>query len=185
MKKNFTAIMSIFAVIFVVSVIPTASLAQTPQLNPPPATLPSVTYYTATTHYTITNSEWLLFFENVIDNQTLVKYDWSQNATQQLIVFDLSYTGLNYYGADLVAALAKYGFPDVQNMTKAFKDVANQPSQISGYSNIQALNGGAYPGFSWSKPKVQSPIEAYYEVGSIIGILAAMFVLYFVFNRKR
>ena len=185
MKKSLGAALVLFATLILVSVTPLGSVASTPSLSAPPATLPAITYYTNSTHYTITTNQWNSFIFDVIDNKSFVKYNWSQNATQQLILFDLSYSGLNPFGSELVVALSSIGFPDVHNMTKAFFAVENESSQISGYTNIQALNAGAYPGFSWSQPKVHSPIETYYEVGSILAIVAATFVLYFVFNRKK
>lgn len=185
MKKSLGAALVLFAVLILVSLIPLGSVASTPNLSTPPATLPSITYYTNNTHYTISTTEWNDFIYQVIDNKTFVSYNWSQNATQQLILFDLSYTGLNPYGMQLVVALSSIGFPDVHNMTKAFFAVENQTSQIPGYTNIQALNAGAYPGFSWSTPRVHGPMENYYEAGAILAIIAATFVLYFVFNRKK
>ena len=58
------------------------------------------------------------------------------------------------------------------------------PSKVSGYTNIQALDAGAYPGFSWSKPVDKPGIleEEYYIV--LIAIVASVFVMYFVFNRR-
>ena len=185
MKKSFSAALALFAVLMMVAVIPLGSVAATPNLSQPPASLPAITYYTNTSHYTITTNQWDSFIYNVIDNNSFVKYNCSKNATQQLILFDLSYSGLNPYGMELVVALSKIGFPDVHNMTKAFFATANQTSQIPGFTNIQALNAGAYPGFSWSQPKVHTPIQNYYEAGIVVAIIAATFVLYFVFNRKK
>ncbi|MHB1469918.1 MAG: hypothetical protein ACYCR2_02420 [Thermoplasmataceae archaeon] len=162
-----------------------AAYASTPPLSPPPSTLPSITYYYHNTkNFTITSSDWNNFFTDVIDNRTIVTYNWSANATQELIVFDLSYTGMNIYGSSLVVALSSIGSPTVANMTKAFWAVANDSSQVSGYTNIKALDSGAYPGFSWSTPTINPASVTERNVAIIVGIVAVTFILYFVFNRK-
>ncbi|MGC8608407.1 MAG: hypothetical protein ACP5UV_00880, partial [Thermoplasmata archaeon] len=120
----------------------------------------------------------------VIDNRSYVKYNWTNVDTQDLIVFDLSYTGLNPFGMELITALSGIGFPSVTNMTKAFLQIENKPSKIPGYSNIQALNAGAYPGFSFSKPKTNNLLE-YYGIGGMVALFASIFVLYYIFNRKK
>ncbi|BAB59601.1 TVG0449738 [Thermoplasma volcanium GSS1] len=177
------AILSVFiALIFVA--LPAVSSASTPTLPPPPSSLPSITYYYDSTHYTITSTEWGSFFGEIIDNKSYVSYDWINVSTQDLIVFDLSYTGLNPFGLELVVALSSIGFPSVSNMTKAFLSIENKPSQIPGYSNIQALDAGAYPGFSFSKP-VTNYTGEYIGIGIIVALFASIFVLYYVFNRKK
>lgn len=185
MHKNTIIVATILSMFLAVGFIPAAASASTPQLSLPPSSLPAVTYYTSDTHYTITTTQWDAFFNNVIDNTSIVSYNWSANATQDLIVFDLSYTGINNYGLQLVNALSYIGFPSVTNFTKAFWAIANKTSSVNGLTNHQALNAGAYPGFSWSTPKVHTAIQNYYYTGSIIAIIAAVFVLYFVFNRKK
>lgn len=185
MRKNITAAITVLSMLFIVTVLPAAANASTPTLSAPPSSLPSVTYYTSTTHYTITTTEWASFMGKVIDNKNIVSYNWSANATQDLIVFDLSYKGLNSYGLQLVNALSGIGYPSVANFTKAFWSVANKTSSVSGHTNIQALNAGAYPAFSWSTPKVHTATQNYYYTGIVIAIIAAVFVLYFVFNRKK
>ncbi|WP_297216222.1 hypothetical protein [Thermoplasma sp.] len=175
-------IAALFALILIS--LPAVSLASSPSLPLPPASLPSITYYYGSTHYSITQAEWNSFFADVIDNKSYVSYNWINVSTQDLIVFDLSYTGLNPYGLELVVALSGIGFPSVQNMTKAFKSIENKPSQIPGYTNIQALDAGAYPGFSFSKPVVNHTGE-YIGIGIIIVLFASIFVLYYVFNRRK
>ena len=188
MNHSVIAFIALLSMVMLVA-IPAVSTAATPTLSPPPATLPAVVYYPnaiSGVHYTITTPEWNSFFSKVIDNQTFVSYNWSLNVTQPLIVFDLTYTGLNPYGMQFILALKKVGgFPSIQNMSAAFNMTKNMPSQISGYSNIQALNAGAYPGFTWSVPKVHSPVTEYEEIGAIGAIVVVMFVLYFTFNRKK
>ena len=130
--KNKTAIsLAVLAFVFVLAVAPISAMGSTPVLNPPPSSLPSVTYYINGTenHYTISTTEWNSFFADIIDNSTYVTYNWSANSTQDLIVFDLSYTGLNPYGLDVITALSSIGFPSVQNFTIAFKMTENQQSQ--------------------------------------------------------
>ncbi len=174
------------------SFLPFASTASsTPNLGLPPATLPVVTYYINGTsdHYTISTPQWQLLFSEVIDNRSIVSYNWSQNASQDLIVFDLSYTGLNPFGVQLISALSYIGSPTIANFTLALHRVAGANSLVQSggntLTNIQALNAGAFPGFSWSQPQVKSLSAEYRDAGIIVAIIIATFVLYFVFNRKR
>lgn len=162
-----------------------AAYASTPPLSAPPSTLPSINYYYHNTKkYTISSTDWNDFITEVLDNRTIVTYNWSANATQDLIIFDLSYTGLNVYGSSLVVALSSIGSPTIANMTKAFWAVANDSSQVSGYTNIKALDAGAYPGFSWSTPAINPMAVTERNIAIVVGIIAVTFVLYFVFNRK-
>lgn len=154
-------------------------------LPAPPSVLPTITYYYNGTEYNISNSVWVNFFSNVIDNKKYVTYNWSAVDTQYLIVFDLSYTSMNPYGAYFLLKLSETGSPTMANMTKAFLDTENVSSHVKGYTNIQALDAGAYPGFSFSKPVVARKTVQYEEAGAIIAIIAGMFVLYFIFNRKK
>ncbi|MEM0157864.1 MAG: hypothetical protein QXN26_07405 [Thermoplasmataceae archaeon] len=190
--KNRTAIsLAALAFVFIMAVAPISAMGSTPTLSLPPSSLPSITYYINGTenHYTISTTEWNSFFADIIDNSTYVTYNWSGNATQDLIVFDLSYTGLNPYGLTLITALSSIGFPSAQNLTIAFNMTKNQPSLVtsgsSHLSNVKALDSGAFPGFSWSKPRVTSIYDDYRDAAIIVAIFAATFVLYFYFNRKR
>ena len=191
MKTSQLTTLLVLATLFAVSLAPVAASAQTPPLSAPPATLPSYTYYIngTSTHYTITTPEWNAFLNSVINNQTIVSYNWSQNATEALILFDISYLNPNPFGMELVKALSYIGSPTVENFTKAFKSIENANSLVKSggtyMTNIQALNSGAYPGFSWSEPRVKTLSAEYWDTAIIVGIIAATFVLYFYFNRKR
>lgn len=191
MKKSQLTATLLLLSLFAASFAPMVSTASTPTLNSPPATLPAVTYYINGTsdHYTLSNPQWQILFSSVINNRTVISYNWSQNSTEDLIVFDLSYTGLNTFGVELVSALSFIGAPSAQNFTLAFQKVANSPSLVqsggSTLTNIQALNAGAYPGFSWSHTQVKSASSEYRDAAIIIIIIAATFVLYFYFNRRK
>ncbi len=159
--------------------------AESPTMPPPPATLPSIPYSYNGVNYTISSTNWTNFFNGVIDNHKYVTYNWSGISTQDSIIFDMNYTGLNPYGAELVNALSNTGSPTVSNMTTAFKAIENHSSMVKGYTNIKALDAGAYPGFSFSKPAIQPLMVEVGEYGAIIAIIAGMIALYFVFNRKK
>lgn len=173
------------------SFLPLSAAATTPTLGLPPAALPSYTYYINGTseHYTITSPNWDTLFTSVFNNQSMISYNWSQNATEDLIIFDLSYSGPNSFGVQFINALSSVGAPSAANFTVAFKKVENLNSKVtsggSPLTNIQALNSGAYPGFSWSKPKVKPLSTEYRDAAIVVGIILATFVLYFYFNRKR
>lgn len=168
-----------------VSTVPSISVASTPTLQPTPTTLPTMHYYIGNKTYGITDSTWTSFFKAVYDNKTYVTYPWANNSTQYYIVYDLSYTGANPYGLQLLIQMEKIGGPSVKNLTIAFNRTKNMASQISGYSNIAALDAGAYPGFSWSVPKIKPSGVTETDYGILIAIVASIFILYFVFNRKK
>ncbi len=153
----------------------------------PPQSLPVVTYYYGNSgqHQTITSPEWTSILKNVFDNKTIISYNFANNTTQALILFDITYTGLNPYGLQYVVALSQIGPLSIANEQKAFWITANKSSMVSGYSNWNALNAGAYPGFSWSKPKILpfSLTEEYFGIFAVI--IGSIFVLYFVFNRRK
>ncbi len=192
MKRTQLSAAVVLVSLLAVSFLPFASSAtSTPNLNLPPPTLPAVTYYINGTsnHFTVSTPQWQLLFSGVFDNRSIVSYNWSQNATQDLIVFDLSYTGLNPFGVQLISALSFIGSPTVANFTLALHRIAgaNSLAQSGGktLTNMEALNSGAYPGFSWSQPQVKSLSAEYRDAGIIVGLIAITFILYFVFNRKR
>lgn len=190
-KTQITAAIVLFSLL-AASMIPFASSAtSTPTLSLPPATLPAVTYYLNGTsdHYTLSEPQWQLLFGSVINNRSIVTYNWSQNSTEDLIVFDMTYSGLNHFGVELISALSFIGAPTVANFTLALHRVGGQNSLVQSggktLTNMQALNAGAYPGFSWSQIKVKPLSTEYRDASIIAGIIVATFVLYFVFNRKR
>ncbi len=191
MKKIQVLIAVAFFSVFIIALAPASTAAQTPTLSQPPATLPTITYYIngTSTYDSISNTQWQVLFQDVFNNHNLVKYNWSQNLTEYLIVFDLSYTGLNPYGNALLVSLSNIGAPTAQNFSKAFNDTKDQLSLVksggSTITNIQALNGGAYPGFSWSTVKVKSLSAEYRDAAIIVALIAVTFVLYFYFNRKK
>jgi len=188
MKKIIIAII-LSMIMVMVPAISTAS----PTLAAPPSTLPTETYYyyNTTTHitneYNVTSSDWNLFFSDIIDNKTYVTYKWVNVTTEDSIIFDQNYTGLNHYGLEFITALSTTGSPTLKNMSIAFKDIENKPSLVDNgkYTNIAALNAGAYPGFPFSKPAIKPLISEYEDFGILIAIVAGMVVLYFVFNRKK
>jgi hypothetical protein len=92
---------------------------------------------------------------------------------------------MNPYGLQFIQALSTIGTPTLKNMTQAFNDTKYQSSQVKGYTNIKALDAGAYPGFSFSKPMIKPLSEDYEAIGIIVAIIAGMIALYYVFNRKK
>jgi hypothetical protein len=182
MKKYIPAIIVIISLLMVMA--PFTSSASTVALPAAPATLPSISYNYNGVNYSITDSDWTSFFTHVIDNKNYVKYNFNVS-TQYLIVYDLSYSGMNPYGLQFLVKLSSIGTPTLKNMTSAFNATEHESSQVKGYTNIEALNAGAYPGFSFSKPVVKPISTEYLDVGILVAIVAGMVVLYFVFNRKK
>jgi len=182
MKKYLLAIIVIISLVMVMA--PFASSASTVTLPPAPTSLPSIHYNYNGTNETISSSDWTTFFSGVIDNTHYVKYSFN-TSLQYLIVYDLNYTGMNPYGLQFLKALSGIGTPTLKNMTLAFKDTESEHSQVKGYTNIAALNAGAYPGFSFSKPVIKPISTEYMYVGILVAIVAGMIALYYVFNRKK
>ncbi|WP_337860183.1 hypothetical protein [Ferroplasma sp.] len=186
MKKYLPAVIVILSLIMVMA--PFASSASTVTMPPAPATLPSVHYYYNGTKESITDADWTAFFADVIQNTSYVKYNFN-TSTQYLIVYDLNYTGMNPYGLQFLVALSEIGTPTLKNMTTAFEITEHEGSQVTSggkaLTNIEALNLGAYPGFSFSKPVVKPLSTEYLYVGILVAIVAGMVVLYYVFNRKK
>ncbi|MFG1449362.1 MAG: hypothetical protein AAE983_01815 [Thermoplasmataceae archaeon] len=192
-KLNILISMAVLSLIVMSSGV---SLAATPAPSPlptPPSTLPSFNYYVTGTpsNYTITSSDWSLFFSDVLGNSSVFTgYNWSANATEALVVFDTSYTGLNYYGLQLVSALSEMNAaPTAQNFTKAFVKIEKNKSLVKyggvTLTNLRALELGAFPGFTWSHPRVNPLSVDYRDAAIIIAIVVSMVVLYFVFNRRK
>ncbi len=167
-----------------------SSAATTPVLPLPPSSLPTMSYYTANgTSYSVNTTLWSELFFDVIDNSSYVSYNWSANNTQYLIVFDLSYTGLNAYGLQFISSLSSVGSPTIDHYKIAFNMTKNMHSLAKDngrqVTNIVALDYGAFPGFSWSTVNIKSNLTEYRNIGIVVAILAAMVVLYFYFNRKK
>ncbi|MHB8360556.1 MAG: hypothetical protein ACYDAO_01205 [Thermoplasmataceae archaeon] len=178
-------IFPLLAILFLVF-IPYGSNASSPNISPPPSSLPVQIYYTNNTHYTIDSYDWNQILSGVLDNTSIVSYPWANNLTQALVFFDITYTGVNAFGLEFLIAMAKEGgSPSIANATIAFKSIENLPSKVSGYSNIGALDVGAYPGFSWSKPVNKPAILQDEYFITLIAIIGSVFVMYFVFNRRK
>ncbi len=152
-----------------------------------PSTLPYSIYYygPSNTECNITSGDWNSIFANVFNNRSIISYNFSSNTTEYLIVFDITYTGLNPFGLSYVNALSTEGNLTVANERAAFWKVANDTSMIKGMTNWYVLNHGGWPGFSWSRLK-QLPTNLTEEyTGIMVAIVASVFVLYFVFNRRK
>ncbi len=152
-----------------------------------PSTLPSYTYYygTANTACNITSGDWSNIFSNVFNDRSIISYNFSANTTEFLIIFDITYTGLNAFGLVYVHALSMEGNLSVAHERAAFWNVANKTSLIKGYTNWEALNHGGWPGFSWSRIRVLPTNLTYEYVGIMVVVVGSIFAMYFVFNRRK
>ncbi|MCL5989614.1 MAG: hypothetical protein M1166_04710 [Candidatus Thermoplasmatota archaeon] len=189
-KLKLIAIMILAVVLLGTIGITGNSSAAVPKLNLPPTSLPTMTYYTTNgSSYALNTTLWAELFFDVIDNSSYVSFNWSANSTQYLIVFDLSYTGLNPYGLQFISSLSSIGAPTVAHYKQAFNVTKNMMSQAKNngktVTNIVALDHGAFPGFSWSTVNIKSNLTEYRNIGIVVAIVIAMFVLYYYFNRKK
>ncbi|EQD38050.1 conserved hypothetical protein, secreted [mine drainage metagenome] len=94
MNLKITSI-AVIAIFLAVSFLPGISNASSPPLGAQPSTLPAIPYLYDGTAYNITSSNWTTYFDDIYNNRAIVTFNWSGNATDDLIIFDLSYTGLN------------------------------------------------------------------------------------------
>ena len=116
-------------------------------------------------------------------------YNWVKKI--RYLFFDYSLKGLNPYGLDFVRAMEEKPYSEFENnFTKlvgdAFKLTADLDSDGDGYTNIEELNAGSYPGDPNDYPGKHQTSMWEENIGYIIlGVLiASVFVLYFIFGRE-
>ncbi len=117
-------------------------------------------------------------------------YNWVKKI--RYLFFDYSLKGLNPYGLDFVRAMEERPYSEFENnftklVSDAFKLTADLDSDGDGYTNIQELNAGTYPGDPNDYPG-KHPAEALEEnLGYILlGVfIGSVFVLYFIFGREK
>jgi len=146
-------------------------------------------YYTTYQGYnvTITDLDWYNIVYPVIYSSNFSTYDWKKSPLKNYILFDYSLTGLNPYGAEFILALQSIGNLTQANVTKAFQAIANLDATGDGYTNQEKLNAGALPGFYNSTPtSFNDPaVRATYGYVFTALVVVSVFILYFVFNRKK
>ncbi len=151
-----------------------------------------VTYPTITIHmidgkeFQITDSIWKQTIYPVLYSKTITSYNWSSDSNHTYIFFDYSLKGLNAFGVQFVFALEKYNNITFATVTDALLYVKNLPSLIPGYTFGQLLNMGVLPGFSsvTIKHAQQTPFYLSIPFIFLIVMIASVFILYFVFNKK-
>jgi len=117
------------------------------------------------------------------------KYNWEKKI--KYLFFDKSLKGLNPFGLDFVRAMESHPYSEFENnfpklVGDALKSIYNLDSDRDGYTNIEELNAGTYPGDPSDHPGL-SQKKFWDEYGGyiiMITIIASIFVLYFVFNRE-
>ena len=109
---------SVAFVLLLLAVIPAIASASAPPLPPEPTSLPSIPYMYNGTIYSVVSSDWITDINTVYNSKSYVSYNWTGNATEDLILFDLSYTGLNPYGQQIIEKMSEIGAPSTANFTK-------------------------------------------------------------------
>ncbi len=118
-------------------------------------------------------------------------FDWNKHGGVSKIFFDSALKGLNPYGADFINAISKYTYDEFQNnvflvLSRAFNSTANLDSDRDGYSNIDELSQGYYPGDPESYPGQGE--QTFWEENQgyiiILVLIGSVFVMYFVFNKE-
>ena len=139
--------------------------------------------------YNITGKTWGVAIIPYIEGR-VTKFNWVNKS--EYLFFDRSLKGLNPYGLDFVRAIEAHTFKEFnKNMFVVLGDAlnmtANLDSDHDGYTNIQELNNGTYPGDPNEYPgKNEKGFWDLYGGYMTIGIIiASVFVLYFVFNREK
>ncbi len=137
--------------------------------------------------YNITGKMWGSAIYPYIEGR-ITSFDWIDKITY--LFFDRSLKGLNPYGLDFVRALETHTYKEFnKNMFlvvgEALNATNNLDSDHDGYTNIQELNNGTYPGDPTDYPgkNTKSFWDKYGGYIIIGAIIASVFVLYFVFNR--
>ncbi len=138
--------------------------------------------------YNITGKMWGVTIYPYIEGR-VHSYNWQDKITY--LFFDRSLKGLNPYGIDFVRALERMTLEQFQKnifecVGNALNYTANMDSDGDGFTNIQELNNGTYPGDPNDYPgKNAKTLWDLYGGYIIVTILvASIFVLYFVFNRE-
>jgi len=155
---------------------------------------PTITVIFSDGHvYDINGKMWSMtiipYIIGLVKNDT--GFDWQKHGGANKIFFDSSLKGLNPYGADFVNALSRYTSEEFENnvflvLSKTFNDTANMDSDRDGYTNIEELGKGTYPGDPKSYPGQGE--KSFWEENEgyiiILVLIASIFVLYFVFNKE-
>jgi len=137
--------------------------------------------------YNITGKMWGATIYPYIEGR-ITSFKWMDKITY--LFFDKSLKGLNPYGLDFVRALEKHTYDEFnKNIFLVVGDTLNATNELDsdhdGYTNIQELNNGTYPGDPTDYPgKNEKNFWDQYGGYTVIGVLiASVFVLYFIFNR--
>lgn len=143
--------------------------------------------------YDITGKMWSMtiipYVIGLVKNTT--GFDWNKHGGANKIFFDSALKGLNPYGADFINAVSKYTYDDFQNnvflvLSKAFNATNSLDSDKDGYTNIEELGQGTYPGNPESYPGAGE--QSFWEKNEgwiiILVLIGSVFVLYFVFNKE-
>ncbi len=151
-----------------------------------------ITYPTITIHmvdgavFQITDSIWKNLVLPILYSKTITSYNWSSNSNHTYIFFDYSLKGLNAFGVQFIFALERYNNVTYSTVTDALLYVKNLPSLIPGYTFGQLLDMGVLPGFSnvSINHAQQTPFYVSPPFIFLIVMIASVFILYFVFNKK-
>ena len=117
-------------------------------------------------------------------------FSWGKKI--KYLFFDKSLKGLNPFGLDFVRAMETHtskefntDFPKL--VGDSLESIYNKDSDRDGYSNIEELNAGTYPGDPNDHPgTVQEKFWDQYGGYTLITVIVlSIFVLYFVFNREK
>ena len=151
---------------------------------------PTVTlYFSDGTSANITGKVWSGTIFPIVEG-SIHSYDWSKKI--KYLFFDKTLKGLNPYGLDFIRAMEKYTLKDFETnfyklVNESMSDIKNLDSDGDGYTNIEELNAGTYPGDPDDHPGMNQE-EFWNQYGGYITItviVASIFVLYFVFNREK
>ncbi len=188
MIKRTIAVLAIFAILL--SIYAGIGAHAQENSNKEKSPYPTITLYFADgKKANITGKIWAGTVFPIVEG-IIKKYNWVPKI--KYLFFDYSLKGLNPYGLDFIRAMEEKPYSEFENnfmrlVGYALNVTSNLDSDGDGYTNIQELNAGTYPGDPNDYPgkNTANPIEG--NLGYIILaiLLASVFALYFVFGREK
>lgn len=160
-------------------------------------TVKAVTYPTITIYLPdgskvdIDDKVWKGDVYTALYDREVSKYAWDKDDNKNYVFFDKSLRGLNKFGIDFINSLKmvlverKDRNMSVAYAKEALMRILYVDSDDDGYINKDELDAGSLPGFADDTPPMhkKDDFEVWMKYGVIIGMIASIFVMYFVFRK--
>lgn len=153
---------------------------------------PTITIYLLDgTKIDIDDKVWKGDIYTALYDREVSRHEWDKDSNKDYVFFDKSLRGLNVFGIDFVNSL-KHVLMERRDKNvsviyakEALMRILYVDSDNDGYINKDELDVGSLPGFDDDTPPMHKKDEFYVWIryGIIIGIIASIFVMYFVFRK--